>query len=140
MSSQNNPPGTARPSLYGRYRTAFRLAGLAIAAAATLFLYRGIRAHFVLPECDSQTAKATLAQVLKELKLEPVRYAPIKTVSSTKDKVVCNAVMPLSDGATVVADFTFSWQGGKPNMRYSIHRAPAQRSSRGKPAAARRAS
>jgi len=140
MRSQNNPPGTARPSLYGRYRTAFRIGGLAIAAAATVFLYRGIRAHFVLPECDSQTAKATLAQVLKELKLEPVRYAPITTVSSTKDKVVCKAVMPLPDGATVVADYTFTWQGGKPNMRYSIHRAPAQSSSRGKPSASRRAS
>jgi hypothetical protein len=140
MSSQSNPPWTARPSLYRRYRTVFRLSGLAIAAAATLFIYRGIRAHFVLPDCDSQTAKATLAQVLKELKLEPVRYGPIKTVSSTKDKVVCNAVMPLPDGATVVADFTFSWQGRKPNMSYSIHRVPAHSSSRGKPAAARRAS
>jgi hypothetical protein len=69
-----------------------------------------------------------------------VRYAPIKTISSTKDKVVCNAVMPLPDGATVVADYTFSWQGGKANMRYSIRRAPAQKSSRAKPAAARRAS
>jgi hypothetical protein len=135
MSSQNNPPGTAHPSLYSRYRSAFRLAGLAVAAAATMFLYRGIRAHFVLPECDSQTAKQTLAQVLKELKLEPLHYAPIKTIASTKDKVVCNATMPLPDGATVVADFTFSWQGSKPNMRYSIHRVPARSSSRGKPAA-----
>jgi hypothetical protein len=140
MSSQNNPRESSRRSLYGRYRLAFRLIGLAIVVAAAAFLYRGIRARFVLPECDSQTAKQTLAQVLKELRLEPVRYAPIKTISSTKDKVVCNAVMPLPDGATVVADYTFSWQGGKPNMRYSIRRAPAQKSSRGKPVAARRAS
>jgi len=130
MSSQNSPPEAARRSLYGRHRWAFRIAGLAIAAAATGFLYFGIRAHFVLPECDSQTAKRTLAQVLKELKLEPVRYAPIKTISSTKDKVVCNAAMPLPDGATVVVDYTFSWQGRTPNMRYSIRRAPAQSSSR----------
>jgi hypothetical protein len=137
MSSQNNPPETP---LYGRQRSAFRLIGLAIVAVAAVFLYRGVRARFVLPECDSQTAKQTLAQVLKELRLEPVRYAPIKTISSTKDKVICNAVMPLPDGTTVVADYTFFWQGSKPNMRYSIHRAPA-RSSLGKPAtAARRAS
>jgi hypothetical protein len=134
MSSQNNPPGTP---LYSRHRLAFRLIGLAIVAAAAVFLYRGVRARFVLPECDSQTAKQTLAQVLKELRLEPVRYAPIKTISSTKDKVVCNAVMPLPDGASVVADYTFSWQDGKPNMAYSIHRAPAQSSSREKPAARR---
>jgi hypothetical protein len=137
MSSQNNPPEPARPSLYSRRRWAFRIAGLAIAAAATAFLYYGVRTHFVLPECDSQTAKQTLAQVLKELRLEPVRYAPIKTISSTKDKVVCNAAMPLPNGAIVVVDYTFTWQGGKPNMRYSIRRAPAQSSSRGKPAARR---
>lgn len=134
MSSQHN--GTAR-RLRSR-RLAFRLAGLAVAAAATALLYRGLLAHFVLPECDSEVARRTLAQVLKQMNLEPVRYAPIKTVSSTKDRVVCNAAMPLPDGATVVAEYTFSWQGSKPNMHYSIHRVPAQRSSR--PAAARRAS
>jgi len=135
MSSQNNPPKVARRSLDSRKRWALRVGGLAVAAAATGFLYYGVRAHFVLPECDSQTAKKTLAQVLKEMRLEPVRYAPIKTISSTKDKVVCNAAMPLPDGATVVVDYTFSWQGRTPNMRYSIHRAPAQSSSYENPAA-----
>ena len=130
MSLQNNPPASARPSLYSRNRWAFRIAGLAIAAAATGFLYYAIRTYFVLPECDSWAAKQTLAQVLKEMRLEPVRYAPIKTLSSTKDKVVCSAAMPLPDGATVVVDYTFSWQGRRPNMAYSIHRAPAQSSSR----------
>jgi hypothetical protein len=137
MTSQNSPSEATRRPLYSRRRWAFRIAGLAIAAAATWFIYRGVRAHFVLPECDSQTAKQTLAQVLKEMRLEPVRYAPIKTISSTKDKVVCNAAMPLPDGATVVVDYTFSWQGRTPNMRYSIRRAPAQSSSRGKPAVRR---
>jgi hypothetical protein len=96
-----------------------------------VFLYRGLHAHLVLPECDSDTAKQTLAQVLRELKLEPVRYAPIKTVSSSKDTVVCSAVMPLPDGASVVADYTFYWQGNKANMRYSIHREAPQKSSLG---------
>jgi len=137
MSPQNNPPRAARPSPFGRYRWPIRIAGIGIAAVATLLLYRGIRAHFVLPECDSETARQTLTQVLKDLKLEPLRFAPIKTISSTKDKVVCNATMPLPDGATVVADYTFTWQGRTPNMRYSIHRAPAKSSSRAKPAAHR---
>lgn len=133
MSLQSNPPR----SLYSRYRLALRLIGLLIVAAAAVVLYRGIRARLVLPECDSQTAKETLGQVLKELRLEPVRFAPIKTILSTKDKVVCNAAMPLPDGATVVADYTFFWQGSKPNMRYSIRRAPAQSSSLGLPAVRR---
>lgn len=117
------------PSPSGPYRFVFRLLGIPILAVAGVIIYRGLQARFVLPECDSDRAKQSLAQVLKELKLEPLRYAPIKTISSSKDKVVCNAAMPLPDGATVVADYTFYWQGSKANMRYSIRRQAAQSSA-----------
>ena len=140
MSSENSPPNSPAPIRARRwsrpktpqhksYRLAFRFIGIPIIALLAVFLYRGLRPHFVLPECDSDTAKKTLAQVLKELKLEPVRYAPIKTVSSSKDQVVCNAVMPLPDGANVVADYTFYWDGNKADMRYSIRREAPQKSS-----------
>lgn len=123
--------GAGRPPGNGsnRYRLAFRLIGIPVLAVAGVIIYRGVREHFVLPACDSDTAKQTLTQVLKELKLEPTRYAPIKTISSSKDKVVCNAIMPLPDGGSVVADYSFYWQGDKANMRYSIHRQAAQSSS-----------
>lgn len=140
MSSDDTPPNPSVPVRarrwsrppnrpHGPYRLAFRFIGIPVIAVLAVFLYRGLRPHFVLPQCDSDTAKKTLAQVLKELKLEPVRYAPIKTVSSTKDQVVCNAVMPLPDGANVVADYTFYWEGDRANMRYSIRRQAAQKSS-----------
>jgi hypothetical protein len=140
MSSENSPPTPPAPIRARRwsrpptpplnsYRLLFRFLGIPVIAVLAVVLYRGLRAHLVLPECDSETAKQTLAQVLKELKLEPVRYAPIKTVSSSKDQVVCNAVMPLSDGANVVADYTFFWEGDKANMRYSIRREAPQKSS-----------
>lgn len=120
-----SPPGKPpnRPS-----RLILRLVGFPIIALLAVFLYRGLRPHFALPECDSSTAKQTLTQILKELKLEPVRYAPIKTISSSKEKIVCSAVMPLPGGGSVVADYTFYWQGNKANMRYSIHRQAAQSS------------
>jgi hypothetical protein len=144
MNTDNAPPDPPAPRRPGRwssprsapnspYRLAFRLIGIPLIAVAAVILYRGLRARFVLPECDSQAARQTLAQVLKELKLEPVRYAPIKTISSSKDKVVCNAAMPLADGGRVVADYTFFWQGDKPDMRYSIRREPAKRSKAGAP-------
>jgi len=104
------------------YRFAFRLIGIPVIAVIAVMLYRGIQARLVLPECDSGTAIRTLSEVLKQLKLEPVRYAPIETVSSSKDAVSCHAVMPLADGANVVADYRFYWQGNKADMRYSIHR------------------
>jgi hypothetical protein len=110
------------------YRFVFRLVGIPLIAVAAFLLYRGLRSGFVLPECDSDTAIQTLKPVLKELKLEPAEYAPMKTVSSSKTEVVCNAVMPLADGGNVVVDYSFYWQGSKANMRYSVHREPAQRS------------
>jgi hypothetical protein len=119
--------GTTRPN--ASYRLIFRLLGIPMLAVAGVIIYRGLEARFVLPACDSARARQTLAEVLKELKLEPVKYAPIKTISSSKDKVVCNAIMPLPDGANVIADYTFYWDGNKANMRYSVRRQPAKSSS-----------
>jgi hypothetical protein len=139
MSEDNNPPNAPAPRRVSRwtppprsrnnpYRLVFRLVGIPLIAVAAVLLYRGLRERLVLPACDSDTAKQTLAQVLKELKLEPVHYAPIKTVSTSKTEIVCNAVMPLPGGGNVVVDYTFYWQGSKANMRYSVHREPAKSS------------
>jgi len=87
-----------------------------------VLIYRGLRDRFVLPACDSDRAKHSLADVLKELQLEPSRYEPIKTVSSTKDQVVCHADLPLTGGGNVGADFTFYWQGNTAHMKYSVAR------------------
>jgi len=141
MTSDSSPPNNPAPPIRARrwspsrpparrpYRTIIRLLGIPVLAVAAVILYRGLRERLVLPECDSDTARQSLAQVLKELKLEPVRYAPIKTVSSSKDQVVCNAAMPLPDGGTVVADYTFYWQGHTADMRYSVHREAAKKSA-----------
>jgi hypothetical protein len=112
------------PRSGGRYRLLFRLIGIPIIAAASLFIYNGLRDHFVLPDCDSARAERTLSGVLKQLKYEPVRHEPIKTVSRSRTEVVCKAILPLADGGSVVADFTFYWQGDQANMKYSIHRQP----------------
>jgi hypothetical protein len=101
---------------------AMRLIGIPAVAVAGVLIYRGLRDHFVLPACDTDRAKHSLSDVLKELRLEPTRYEPIKTVSSTKDEVVCNAVLPLAAGGNVVADFTFYWQGNTAHMKYSVSR------------------
>jgi hypothetical protein len=115
--SRPSSPRPPRP-----YRLALRLIGIPAAAVAGVFIYSGLRDHFVLPECDSDRAKHTLADVLKPLKLEPTRYEPVKTVSSSQDQVACNAVLPLPDGGTVTVDYMFYWDGGKANMKYSLSR------------------
>jgi hypothetical protein len=133
MTSDNPPPLRARrwtppPSVAGRssprksYRFVLRLLGIPILAVAGVFIYSGIRDRLVLPECDSDRAKKSLAEVLKQLDYAPTKYEPITTVSTTKDHVVCSAVLPLPDGSRVAADFTFYWQGDKANMKYSVAR------------------
>ena len=133
MTNDDPPPLRARrwtppPSVAGRssprksYRFVLRLLGIPILAVAGVFIYSGIRDRLVLPECDSDRAKKSLAEVLKELNYAPTKYEPITTVSTTKDQVVCSAVLPLPDGSSIAADFTFYWQGDKANMKYSVAR------------------
>ena len=87
-------------------------------------LYYGLHDRFFLPECDSDRAKRTLGDILKQLKLEPSRYEPLTTVSSSKNptQVVCKATLPLPDGGNVDIDYTFYWQGSQANIRYSVTR------------------
>ena len=118
-------PGSSPPRFR---RLAFRLIGIPVLAVAGVLIYRGLHDRFVLPECDSGRAKDTLADILKQLKYQPLRYEPIKTISSSKDKVVCNALLPLADGANLNIDYSFFWQGNNAEMKYSISRRPAQRS------------
>ena len=133
MADDNPPPLRARrwsppPSAEVRssprksYRFVLRLLGIPILAVAGVFIYSGIRDRIVLPECDSDRAKKSLTEVLKELNYAPTKYEPITTVSTTKDQVVCSAVLPLPDGSSIAADFTFYWQGDKANMKYSVAR------------------
>lgn len=140
MATQNPPPRPTPSSRFTRWpaasssparphRLTFRLIGIPVIAVAGVLIYRGLHDRFVLPECDSARAKDTLADVLKQLKFEPLRYAPIKTVAKSKDEVVCNALLPLADGANLNVDYSFFWQGDKANMRYSISRREPQNSA-----------
>jgi hypothetical protein len=103
-------------------RLALRLIAVPLIVIIAALLYHGLRDRFFLPECDSERAKQTLADVLKQLKLEPVRYEPITMISSSKTQVVCNATLPLPDGGSVAVDYSFYWQGSQANMKYSVAR------------------
>jgi hypothetical protein len=117
------PPSVARRSSPRKsYRFVLRLLGIPILAVAGVFIYSGIRDRLVLPDCDSDRAKKSLAEVLRQFNYQPTTYSPIKTVSATKDQVMCSAVLPLPDGSSVAADFTFFWQGDKASMKYSVAR------------------
>ena len=101
---------------------ALRLIAVPLIVVIAALLYHGLRERFFLPECDSERAKQTLTDILKQLKLEPVRYEPITMVSSSKTQVVCNATLPLPDGGSVAVDYSFYWQGSQANVKYSVAR------------------
>jgi hypothetical protein len=140
MATDKLPPKATSPARFTRlpdfpsssrppYRFALRILVIPVIAVVGVFLYSGIRDRLVLPECDSDRARKSLAEVLQQFKYEPTSYQPIKTVSTTKDQVVCSAVLPLPDGSSVAADFTFYWQGDKANMKYSVARKTTDDSS-----------
>jgi hypothetical protein len=111
-----------RPLSKKIYGWAVAAAGLVILIAGAVQVYNAVRENFVLPECDSQRAKDTLSNVFKEHKFEPLRYEAIKTVLTNDDEVVCNAILPLSDGVNLVADYTFFWDGNSAKIKYSLVR------------------
>jgi len=125
QTSSSGPTGEPAPQLPVRARRSrrpLRLIAIPLIGIVAGLLYYALHDHFFLPECDSNRAKRTLEDILRQLKLEPSRYEPITTVSSSKTQVVCNAVLPLPDGGNVEVDYTFYWQGSQANMRYSVRR------------------
>ena len=103
-------------------RWLLRLIAVPVLAVAGVLIYRGLQDRFVLPECDSSRATDTLTNVLKGLDSAPLRYEPIKTISRNDKEVICNAALPLSDGAILNIDYRFFWQGSTAQMKYSISR------------------
>jgi len=126
---------SAPPASPGTFnRSLFRLIGIPALAVAGVLIYRGMHDRFVLPECDSSRAKTTLGDVLKQLKIEPLQNQRIKTISSGKDRVECNVVLPLADGGDLNVDYSFFWQGSTVQMKYSISHRPAESTGTAPPA------
>jgi hypothetical protein len=108
-------------------RMLFRLIAIPALAFAGVLIYRGLQERFTLPECDSSRAKSTLADLLNQLKVGPLHDEQIKTISASKQQIVCDLVLPLPEGGTLNIDYTFFWQGNTADMRYSISRRPGQK-------------
>jgi hypothetical protein len=121
-SGRSGDPSPQTTTRVPRPRLAARLIAIPLIGVVAGLLYYGLHDRFFLPECDSDRAERTLADVLKQLKLEPSRYAPVTTVSSSKTQVMCKATLPLPDGGNVEIDYSFYWQGSQANIRYSVTR------------------
>jgi hypothetical protein len=97
-----------------------RLLALPVLAGAAFLLFNGLRDYVELPKCDSDHAKEWLGQALQPFNFGPPHYESIKTVSSSKQDVVCNAALALPNSSNITVDYSFYWSGNKVNMRYSV--------------------
>jgi hypothetical protein len=131
--SRSPSPRSALSPSRRRPNRLLRLIAIPVLAVAGVLIYRGLQDRFVLPECDSSRAKDTLAGVLKGVAAEPLRFEPIKTISTSNKEVVCNALLPLPDGASLNIDYRFFWQGSTAQMKYSISRKEPKASAVGVP-------
>jgi hypothetical protein len=112
----------ASPPAGKRRRLIVRLLALPAVAAAVyvMYTYGGLRDYLELPQCNSDHAKEWLGQALQPFNFGPPRYETIKTVSSSKQETVCNAVLAFPNGSNIAVDYSFYWSGSKVNMRYSV--------------------
>ena len=85
-----------------------------------MFTYGGLRDYLELPQCDSDHAKEWLSQALQPFNFGTPHYESIKTISSSKQEVVCNAAVAFPNGSSIAVDYSFYWSGNKVNMRYSV--------------------
>lgn len=76
-----------------------------------------------LPACDSRRAKDTLSDVFKDKQLKPTTYDEIKTLSSSKDLVECEAKLPTAD-ATLDVKYKFFIQGDQQRYEANISSTP----------------
>jgi hypothetical protein len=113
-------PSNASAPANSRRRLIFRLLALPILAVAAFILFNGLRDYLELPKCDSDHAKEWLGQALQPFNFGPPHYESVKTISSSKQEVVCNAVLALKNGSNVAVDYSFYWSGSKVNMKYSV--------------------
>jgi hypothetical protein len=113
--------GTGPPASKRRRLIVRLLALPAIAVAAyVMYTYGGLRDYLELPKCDSDHAKEWLGQALRPFNFGAPHYESIKTISSNKQEVVCNAALALPNGSSIAIDYSFYWNGSKVNMRYSV--------------------
>lgn len=77
-----------------------------------------------LPECDSSRAKDTLSNIFKEKNLNPKSYKQIKTISSGKDLVICQATLPLSDTELLTINYKFVSSASGAQIQYEYSSGP----------------
>ena len=74
-----------------------------------------------IPGCDSTAAKDALSDILKKTNVDATRYDEIKTLTTLKDMVTCNAMLTLRNDSNLVIDYRIYQEGG--SMKLMITRS-----------------
>jgi hypothetical protein len=119
MPPAETPPITARSPAVRRIPILVAIALLVIAAliAAANYITRND-----LPKCDSRNAKDSLSDIFQAKNIDAKRYNEIKTVSTTKEEVLCNATLTLQDDSVLEIDYRFFFEGGTKKVQITAAR------------------
>jgi hypothetical protein len=63
-----------------------------------------------LPGCDSNDAKSSLSDIFKSKNIQATRYNEIKTVSTSKEEILCTASLTLQDASLLEIDYRFYFE------------------------------
>jgi hypothetical protein len=69
-----------------------------------------------LPGCDSDGVKSGLSDIFKQANLEFSRYIQIKTMTTTKEEITCNATLAKSAGGTGDFDYRVFFDDKTPKV------------------------
>lgn len=58
-----------------------------------------------LPDCSSSETKDALSNIFKKANADLSRYIDIKTLTTAKDNITCNAILAKSAGGTLDIDY-----------------------------------
>jgi len=123
MTAQDTAPVPPAPAPTPKWqRWVYGIVGVVLALSA----FGKIASFFdtSLPACDSKRAKDTLSNVFQEKGLKPTSYSEVKTLSSTKDLVECQATLPVNDKEMLTVKYKFISVDSKSQIQYSITSGP----------------
>ena|SRR5665647_1073699 len=103
------PPAETKPQ--PAWQKHLKIAAAIIVLALIAFKWIGnYTSAGELPGCASDDVKGGLSNIFKEAKLEFSRYIDIKTLTTTKEEITCNATLAKSAGGTADFDYRIFFQ------------------------------
>jgi hypothetical protein len=116
------PPTETPPARSPAMRWTQIVVGIALLVVFAVIVVGKYITRNDLPACDSTDAKDSLSDIFKAKNVDAKRYNEIKTVSTTKEEVLCNASLTLQDDSVLEIDYRFFFEGDTKKVQITAAR------------------